>query len=158
VRPVPDALPGWMVDALLSIGISDPQPDEPLHARLVAVLRPLGPGGSRGDQLTAMRFVFASELSAAGFEFAKARALFEQKFARAKSVLMIAEGYSGVKAHAVAEAGDEMYELRLAYLVAEQRERAMRKFLDAIASALELHRTDRADARRADFDHSQRGV
>jgi uncharacterized membrane protein YebE (DUF533 family) len=158
VRPVPEYLPGWVVEALLSVGIVDPDPADPLHDRLVKALRPLGAGGSRGDQLTAMRFVFAVELSSAGADFARARALFEQKFARAKSVLMIAEGYSGVKAQAVAEASDEMYTLRLAFLVAEQRERAMRKFLDAIASALELHRTDRADARRADFDHSQRGV
>lgn len=150
-----EGLPDWARDALLAIGLAEPDVENPLHVRLVNAVLRLGPGAPLGRQLTAMRFEFAWELSKAGEAFAKAKTDYEHKLASKKARLMLGEGFSGVKAQAIAEGDDEVYELVLAYRVAEQRERAMRKFLDAIEAAGEVWRTLRADERAADRQHSQ---
>jgi len=54
----------------------------------------------------------------------------------------------------IANASDEAYRLLLEYRLAEQRERAMRNFLQTIQGALDNHRTDRADQRSADRAHA----
>lgn len=148
-------LPDWVLDALAAIGLTAPNADDELHVRLVNSVIRLGPGVPLGRQLSAMRFEFAWELKDAGHVFATAKANYEHRLASRKSRLMLAEAYSGVKAQAVAEGEDEAYELLLAFRVAEQRERAMRKFLDAVDNASEVWRTLRADERAADRSHAQ---
>lgn len=150
-----EALPEWALDVLRSIGLLEPDPEDALHVALVNSVLRLGPGAAYGRQLTAMRFEFAWALSAAGAEFAKAKTDYEHRLAKAKAVLMLEKGFSGVKAQAIAEADDALYELQLRYRLAELRERAMRKFLDAIENAVEVWRTGRADERAADQAHAR---
>lgn len=148
-------LPEWALEVLRSIGLTQPDPADALHVQLVNAVLRLGPGAAYGRQLTAMRFEFAWALSEAGAEFAKAKTDYEHKLAVAKAALMLKDGFSGVKAQAIAEADPELYELQLRYRLAELRERAMRKFLDAIENAVEVWRTGRADERAADRAHAQ---
>lgn len=153
-----EAIPDWAFDALRSIGLLDPDPEDSLHVRLVNAVLRLGPAAARGVQLSAMRFEFAWELRDAGAAFATAKAAYEHKYARAV-VRARAEGAaSGEKvpvSHAEKVAEIEAYEDKLRYLVAEQRERSMRKFLDAIEAAVEVWRTSRADERAADRASAQ---
>lgn len=148
-------LPAWASDALLAIGLDEPDQENALHVRLVNAVLRLGPGAALGSQLSAMRFEFAWALRTAGEVFATSKAAYEHKLASRKAALMLGEGYSGVKATAIAEGDDEIYSLLLRFRVAEQEERAMRKFLDAIDNAAEVWRTLRADERAADRQHSQ---
>lgn len=143
-----------VLEALQAIGLSNPTPDDPLHVRLVAAARRTR-GMGEGVQLVAMEFEFNWALRQAGSEFATAKTDYEHFIGKEKMRLMLAEGYSGVKAQAVVNGSDEAYTLLLMYRLAEQRERAMRKFLDTIKSALELHRTDRADQRASNSAHAQ---
>lgn len=138
------------------IGLEVDQQD-PLHLKLAETIRRLGPSATYGQRITALRFDFAWELRAAGKEYGTAKADYENKVSL--RVVAITEGAAleGKKVTlglATAKAETEAYELKLSYLVAEQRERAMRKFLDALDAALENHRTDRADARAGDRAHS----
>lgn len=133
-------------------------PGDELHAKLAATVHRLGPAATYGQRIVALRFDFAWELRDAGKIYGTAKADYEN--AIAVKVVEITEraNLDGKKislglAQAMAER--DAYDLKLAYLVAEQRERAMRKFLDALDAALENHRTDRADARGGDRAHSQ---
>lgn len=150
-----EGLPEWALEVLRSIGLTEPDPDVELHVRLVNAVLRLGAGAAYGRQLTAMRFEFAWALESAGREFAQAKTDYEHKLAVAKAALMLKDGFSGVKAQAIAEADPGLYELLLTYRLAELRERAMRKFLDAIENAVEVWRTGRADERAADRAHAQ---
>lgn len=150
-----EVLPDWAVEVLLSIGLSNPDVEDRLHVRLVNSVLRLGPGAARGVQLSAMRFEFAWALKDAGREFAEAKAEYEHKLAAKKAVLMLGDGFSGVKAQAIVEGDDEIYSLLLRYRVAEQAERSLRKFLDAIENAAEVWRTLRADERAADRASAQ---
>lgn len=133
-------------------------PGDELHNKLADTVRRLGLGATYGQRIVALRFDFVWELRDAGKVFGEAKADYEH--AVATQVVEITEkaALDGKKislglAQAMAER--DAYELKLTYLVAEQRERAMRKFLDALDAALENHRTDRADARAGDRAHSQ---
>lgn len=154
VQDIPPAL----LDVLRGIGLQDPDLEVPLHARLVATLHRLGPGATSGQRLVALRFDFAWELEEAGRVFAKAKTDYEHFVAKTKAALMLGDGFSGTKAEAIATGDDKAYELKLTYLLAEQRERAMRNFLGTIQSAQDNHRTDRADARAADTEHTRSGT
>lgn len=127
--------------------------EDPLHRKLATTVLNLGPAATYGMRIVALRFDFAWELRDAGKEFAVAKADYEN--AVSMSVTRQAgraelDGKKFVLGLAERIAETEAYELKLRYLVAEQRERAMRKFLDALDAALENHRTDRADARAVD--------
>ncbi|MHA3682813.1 hypothetical protein ACXR2W_00940 [Leucobacter sp. HY1908] len=150
-----DGLPDWALEALRAIGLTDPDPDDALHVRLVNAVLRLGPAAARGVQLSAMRFEFAWELRAAGAEFATTKTDYEHRLAKSKAALMLKDGFSGVKAQAVAEADDELYGLLLRFRLAELRERSVRKFLDAIETAVDTWRTQRADERAADRASAQ---
>lgn len=150
-------LPDWALEALRSIGLTDPDPDDALHVRLVNAVLRLGPGAARGVQLSAMRFEFAWALKEAGQEFAEAKANYEHAFARAivrERAEAAANGEKMPVSHAERLAEVEAYVHKLTYLLAEQRERAMRKFLDAIEAAVDTWRTLRADERAADRAHA----
>jgi hypothetical protein len=142
--------------ALRSIGLITPDLADPLHAGLVSALHDLGPYASQVTRLTAMRWVFAWELRAAGEEYARAKTTYEHHVDR-RTVQLRAEGekVSRAEAEQLARAEDAANELHLAYLLAEQKERAMRNFLGTIQSAQDAARTDRADARAADAAHAQ---
>lgn len=157
--PVEDDIPPALRDVLRSIGLDDPDLAVPLHARLVATLHRLGPGASFGTRLSAIRFDFNWELEEAGRVFAKAKTDFEAYIDR-RTVRLRAEGdkVSRAEAEQIARAEDRAYELKLAFLLAEQRERAMRNFLQTIQGALDNHRTDRADQRAADIEHGRTGT
>lgn len=124
-----------------------------LHQKLAKTITDLGPGATYGQRIVALRFDFAWELRTAGKVFGDAKG--EYEVTRSKRVVEITEKAAleerkitlGLAEH-MAEA--ELYELKLTYLVAEQRERAMRKFLEALDAALDNHRTDRADSRAVD--------
>ncbi len=148
-------LPDWVREALRAIGLTDPSIEDELHVALVNAVMDLGPGAPLGRQLTAMRFQFAWHLRDAGEAFADRKSAFEHRIAKRMSQLMLADGHSAVKARAIAEGEDEAYTLLLQYRLAEQRERALRKFLDAIENASEVWRTMRADERAADRAHAQ---
>jgi hypothetical protein len=133
-------------------------PDDALHTKLSETVRRLGPGATYGQRIVALRFDFAWELREAGKEYGSAKADYENHLAlRVVEIVETAAAGGQRVALGLAEykAQGEAYELKLTYLVAEQRERAMRKFLDALDAALENHRTDRADARAGDRAHSQ---
>ncbi|WP_291053659.1 hypothetical protein [Herbiconiux sp.] len=140
---------------LRSIGMLNPDLSDPLHAGLVQALTDAGMYASPGKRLTAMRWVFAWELRAAGETFAKAKTAYEHHVDR-RTVQLRAEGEKVTRAEAeqLARAEDRANELHLVYLLAEQRERAMRNFLSTIQSAQDDARTDRADARAASGAHA----
>ena len=131
---------------------------DPLHVKLARTVMSLGEFATYGQRITALRFDFAWELRDAGAEFGRAKADYEHHMSgRVVEIVEKAalEGRKVTLGYAEHKAQTEVYELKLAYLVAEQRERSMRKFLDALDAALENHRTDRADARRGDAAHAR---
>lgn len=128
-------------------------PTDALHLKLSETVRRLGQGATYGQRIVALRFDFVWELRDAGKVYGTAKADYEN--AIAVKVVEITENAAldGKKVSlglAQAMAERDAYELKLTYLVAEQRERAMRKFLDALDAALDNHRTDRADSRAVD--------
>jgi hypothetical protein len=133
-------------------------PADALHTKLLETIHRLGPGATYGQRIVALRFDFVWELRDAGKTYGTAKADYENAVAvkvveiTEKATLEEKKVSLGL-AQAMAER--DAYDLKLSYLVAEQRERAMRKFLDALDAALENHRTDRADARAGDRAHSQ---
>ena len=155
---MPDISP-QLLDVLRDIGMDHPDPEVPLHAKLIATLHRLGPGATFGQRLAAIRFDFNWELNDAGKVFAKAKADHEH-YLDAETVRLRAgsEKMSRVEGEQIVRARDKAYELRLQFLLAEQRERAMRNFLLTIQSALDNHRTDRADWRAADTEHRVSGT
>jgi hypothetical protein len=150
-EPIPPAL----ADVLRDIGMDAPDMDVPLHAKLVETLRRLGPGATFGQRIVALRFDFNWELRDAGKQYATSKSNYEKHIAKLKMRALAEPKMSVAKAETIAEADDESYRLKLEYLLAEQRERAMRKFLETLAAALDNHRTDRADQRAADTAHAQ---
>lgn len=148
-------LPPMFRDVLARIGIDRPDESNPLHMKLIDALRPLGPAATLGQRVVAMRWVFNWELNTAGQEYATAKTDYEHHMARVKVRQLAEPKMSVAKAEAIAEADEESYRLKLTYLLAEQRERSMRKFLDTLDAALDNHRTDRADRRAADTAHAQ---
>lgn len=142
------------------IGLTDVDEDNPLHMQLVDAITNAGPVASFGARVVALRYVFNWQLLDAGERFAKAKADYE-RFIDTETVKLrgtaAARGEKTTRAEAeqIARASDRAYELHLAYLVAEQRERAMRNFLQTLESALDNHRTDRADQRAADRASAQ---
>ena len=133
-------------------------PDDALHNKLAETVCRLGPGATYGQRIVALRFDFAWELRDAGKVYGTAKADYENAVAVKVVELTEKADLDGKKislglAQAMAER--DAYELKLTYLVAEQRERAMRKFLDALDAALNNHRTDRADSRAGDRAHAQ---
>lgn len=111
-----------------------------------------------GDSIVAVRFVFNHHLRAAGAEFARARSRFEHERDVLRFRLMNGpERYSASKADAAAGADDALYGLLLAYRLAEQQERALRKFLDTLDAQTETFRTTRADQRGVDRFEAQSG-
>ncbi len=148
-------IPPMLRDVLRDIGLAEPDLTVPLHAKLVETLHRLGPGATFGQRVVAMRWDFNWELEDAGRVFAKAKTDFEA-FIDKETVRLRATGDKVTRAEAeqIARASDRAYELKLAYLMAEQRERSMRKFLDTLEAALDNHRTDRADQRAGDRGHA----
>lgn len=147
VRSILRALIGLEVD-----------PTDALHMRLVETIVSLGPGATYGQRIVALRFDFAWELRAAGAVYGQAKADYEDRVAQRVMEIVETAALEGKKVTlglAEYKAQHEAYDLKLQYLVAEQRERAMRKFLDALDAALENHRTDRADARAVDRASAQ---
>jgi len=138
-----------------TIGLQNVDPKDELQMQLAQTVQELGQGATFGQRVVALRFVFAWHLRDAGEVFATSKADYEAHMARLKTRFLAEPKMSVAKAEVMAEADDESYRLKLAYLVAEQRERAMRKFLDALESALDNHRTDRADLRAGDRAHAQ---
>jgi len=136
-----------------SVGLEDPDPTDPLHAKLMDAILSLPPGASFGQRVVALRYVFNWELRAAGAEFAESKTKYEHHLTRQKILHLGTEKMSVAKAEILAEGSDGAYELKLRYLLAEQRERAMRKFLETLEAALDNHRTDRADQRAGDVAH-----
>ena len=144
----------WLLSVLRDVGVAAPDPENPLHVTLVNTLHRLGASATFGQRIVAMRWDFNWELAEAGREFAKAKADYERLFAKRKVSSLAEPKMSVAKAEAIAEADDEVYGRKLTYLLAEQRERAMRKFLDTLEAALDNHRTDRADWRAGDRAHA----
>lgn len=146
-------------DALRLIGIVEADSSDPIHRRLVEALRPVV-NGSDGAKLTAMRYVFAWELRDAGAAFATAKAEhavhLDRETVRLRATPSPVSGKVPTRAEAeqIVRASDEAYTLHVRFLLAEQTERFCRRMLDAIDGAFENHRTDRADARKADFAHA----
>ncbi|PRB01787.1 hypothetical protein [Microbacterium sp. MYb64] len=137
------------------IGLEQVDEENQLHVRLADAITNAGPGASFGARVVALRYVFNWALNAAGKEFGTAKANYEHFIAKTKTRLLAEPKMSVAKAEAMAEADDEAYRLKLEYLLAEQQERSMRKFLDTLESALDNHRTDRADQRAADRASAQ---
>jgi hypothetical protein len=138
------------------VGLDDPNPDDPLHREIWRAIADVGPGATYGQRIVAIRWVFNWALRDAGTRFATAKAEYERHLDRVKLKLFADDPKLSVaKAEIMANAGDEAYRLKLEYLLAEQEERAMRKFLDTLAAALDNHRTDRADMRGGDRASAQ---
>lgn len=152
----PAPLPEWLLSVLRDIGMDGPDPENPLHVKLVNTLARLGVGASFGDRISAMRFVFNWELDEAGRIYAKAKTDYEVYIDR-ETVKQRAKDdkTSRAEAEQIARATDRAYELKLQYLMGEQRERSMRNFLSTLESALDNHRTNRADMRAGDRASAQ---
>lgn len=152
---------GWapsqsQLDALRdTIGLVDPDPDDPLHRKLINALVPLGPGSTVGQRIVALRLVINWEHRDAGRRFASAKADYERLLTRRKARLLAEDGMSVARAEVLAEADDDVYQAKLEFLVAQQYERSMRLFLESLDAALDNHRTDRADQRASDVAHAQ---
>lgn len=139
------------------IGLDEVDEANPLHQQLADAITNAGPAASFGARVVALRYVFNWQLLDAGKVFATAKADYERYIDR-ETVRLRATGEkppTRAEAEQIARASDRAYELHLAYLVAEQRERAMRNFLNTLESALDNHRTDRADQRAADRASAQ---
>lgn len=152
-----DIAPGLAV-VLRGIGIEQPDWNDELHRKLATALAELGPGATLGQRVVAMRWIFGWEHKEAGEVFARSKADYEHAVARRVTEEMAKGQVDGRRmslgwAQAIAE--DAAYEHKLAYLLAEQRERSMRKFLDTLDAALDNHRTDRADLRAGDRASAQ---
>ena len=132
-------------------------PNDALHNKLAETVYRLGPAATYGQRIVALRFDFAWELRDAGKVYGTAKADYEHALTQVVEITERAalEGKKISLGLAQAMAEKDAYELKLTYLVAEQRERAMRKFLDALDAALDNHRTDRADSRAGDRAHAQ---
>lgn len=159
---VPGALPPDILDGLLRIGLTNPDPTDPLHKRLVATLVRVR-GHSDGARLVALKFDFNWELKDAGVDLAVSKAAYDH-YIDVETVRMRVRAASDgpklsrIEAEQIARASDAAYALYLKAELAEQRERAMRKFLDTLSSAIDNHRTDRADMRQADSFQARGGV
>lgn len=151
-----------IVAGLRAIGLHQPNPTDPLHVRLVDALRRTR-GASWGNQLVALKFEFNWEHVEAGRLFAQAKVDYEHHI-DIETVRLQATAQPNGKfltraaAEQVARASDQAYQLQLQFLLAEKREQSMRKFLDTLSSALDNHRTDRADQRATDLEHGRSGT
>lgn len=133
---------------LRMIGITEPSAEDQLHLDLIDAVRDTW-GQSTGAVLIAMRFRVVQHLRAAGTEYGEKRAGY-QRLLDVETIRLM-EGtppVSKTEALLRVRASDEAYQLHLDYLVAEKREQWLRKLLDAFDSAMDLHRTDRADDRQ----------
>lgn len=140
------------------IGLTDVDGENPLHQQLADAITNAGPGASFGARVVALRYVFNWQLNDAGSVYARAKADYEHAVARKvveETATAAAEERKITLGLAEKIAESDAYELKLTYLLAEQRERSMRKFLDTLESALDNHRTDRADQRAADRASAQ---
>lgn len=140
------------------IGLDGIDEENPLHLQLADAIVNAGPNAQFGARVVALRYVFNWQLNDAGAVFAKAKADYEHAVARKVVEEIATAGAEGRKiALGLAEkiAESEAYELKLTYLLAEQRERSMRNFLGTLGAALDLHRTDRSDQRAADKASAQ---
>ncbi|MFC4223546.1 hypothetical protein [Lysinibacter cavernae] len=143
---------------LRAIGIHEPSPEEPLHVRLVSALYRTR-GESWGNALIAIKFEFNWACNQAGEVYANAKTDYERLIdIETTKIRATQEKVSRAEAEQIVRATEEAYKLKLAFLVAEKREQSMRKFLDTLGEALELHRTDRADKRKTDSFHAEAGV
>lgn len=154
--------PAWVQERLLSlVGLRSLDMSDVLHMDLAKGVYELGAGAPDGQVLQRLRWHFAWHLRDAGELYATARADHDHLIdrttvrLRAESAKGGGKALSRAEAEQIARADDATYQAHLRLLLAEQRERSMRKFLDAVDSAIELHRTDRADQRKADFHHAQ---
>jgi len=147
--------------ALVEIGITNPDYEDPLHRDLVAALVRTK-GAVWGDRLVAVKFVINWAQFSAGKEAAEAQAAWlHQVDVRTVPLVAPADGSKGLTrafAEQTVRAQDDMYELQLTALVAEKREQSLRKLLDTLQSALDSHRTNRADWRAGDTEHSRSGT
>lgn len=140
------------------IGLTSVDEQNPLHQQLVDAIVNAGPGASFGARVVALRYVFNWELNQAGAQYARAKADYEHAVARRvmeETATAASEDRKIALGLAEKIAEHDAYELKLQYLLAEQRERSMRKFLDTLDAALDNHRTDRADQRAGDRASAQ---
>lgn len=142
----PPPLEPDVLSRLAAIGLTNPDPDDPLHVALVAALRRTR-GHSWGAQIVAMTFEFNWAHKAAGESYAKAKVNHERLIAKETVRLKAAEKISQAEAARRVEASDEAFDLRLAVLLGEQQERSLRSFLGTLALAMKNYQTDRADDR-----------
>lgn len=151
--------PAWVQARLLTLtGLRTLDMGDALHADLARAVYELGAGASDGVVLQRLRWHYVQHLRDAGAAFAKAKADFEHAVSRRVVEEMARSREDGRRMSlgwATEIATSEAQSHKLAYLLAEQRERFIRKALDSIASAIELHRTARADERAADRAHAQ---
>lgn len=148
-------LPASLLEALRdTIGLENPDPGDPLHVKLVKAMRDTTSYSTLGQRIVAMRFVINWEHRQAGSDYATAKSEYEKAFTKARVRLLAEDGMSVARAELLAADAEDVYELKLAFLMAEQRERSMRLFLQSLDRALDNHRTDRADWRGADQAHA----
>ena len=140
----------WVAQFLRRIGIETPDHDDNLHRRLVDAVFNLGPGATLGQRIVAVKYVVRDEHGKAGRRFATARADHEDAVLARKIDLLQDESWKGSATLAKDIAEHDAIDQRRVWLLAEQEERTLRKFLETIESDLENHRTDRADVRAGD--------
>lgn len=149
--------PEWVQRRVLDlVGLRALDMTDPLHVDIARSVYELGSGATDGAVLQRIRWHFAWYLKDAGATYATSKLDYES-FVDRETVRLRATGEkppSRAEAEQIARADDQAHTKHLAYLLAEQRERAMRRFLDTIESAIDLHRTARADQRAADRAHA----
>lgn len=150
--------PEWVQRRVLDlVGLRALDMTDPLHVDIARSVYELGSGATDGAVLQRIRWHFAWHLKDAGASYATSKLDYES-FIDRETVKLRATGEkppSRAEAEQIARADDQAHTKHLAYLLAEQRERAMRKMLDAVESAIDLWRTQRADERAGDRASAQ---
>lgn len=140
-----------------TVGIQQYDGRDILHRRLIKTLADLGRGASVGDRIAACRLVVTWELREAAHWAKTGKANYDN--AVSLRVLQLTEE-ARVKGRKIGEsiarrtAETENFDDRMMYLQQEARATAMRHLLSALESALDNHRTDRADLRAGDRAHA----
>lgn len=154
-QPVSE-IPEWALRALLSVGLKDPNPRDPVHVEMVNAILEVGPTAPEHVRLQRLRWSFNHMLRDAGSRFANAKADVDDMTGQRVADLLKADTKLSVARAQALVAGDvEIQAAQRAMLIAQQLERALRKFLDTIEVAVDLYRTSRADERRADTFHTE---
>jgi hypothetical protein len=156
--PRPDPPTGEERAILRSIGVPDPQPENPLHRDVLDIVRRMrnAPVGTRN---VALSYAWLAELDRQGRAHAIAKSRYERLLAR-EIIRLRQTGIekSGTAAEKRAEDNDDVWQAHLDYRLAERLEWVAKSALRVLEVANDNWRTQQANERAADSAHARSGV